>query len=69
MRIAVLDDYQDVALRMADWGSLALDHEVQAFHDHLAGEDAVAARLADFEIVVATRERTPFPRSLIERLP
>lgn len=54
---------------MADWGSLALDHEVQAFHDHLAGEDAVAARLADFEIVVATRERTPFPRSLIERLP
>ncbi len=69
MRIAVLDDYQDVALRMADWDSLSPDAEVQAFHDHLAGEDAVAARLADFEIVVAMRERTPFPRSLIERLP
>lgn len=69
MRIAVLDDYQDVALRMADWDSLAPDAEMQAFHDHLAGEDAVAARLADFEIVVAMRERTPFPRSLIERLP
>ena len=69
MRVAVLDDYQDVALRMADWESLTADAEVQAFRDHLAGEDAVAARLADFEIVVAMRERTPFPRSLIERLP
>ncbi len=69
MRIAVLDDYQDVALRMANWDSLAPDAEMQAFHDHLAGEDGVAARLADFEIVVAMRERTPFPRSLIERLP
>ena len=69
VRIAVLDDYQDVALRMAAWDSLAPGAEVQAFHDHLTGEDAVAARLADFEIVVAMRERTPFPRSLIERLP
>ena len=69
MRIAVLDDYQDVALRMAAWDSLAPGAKVQAFHDHLTGEDAVAARLADFEIVVAMRERTPFPRSLIERLP
>jgi phosphoglycerate dehydrogenase-like enzyme len=68
MRAAVLDDYQRVARDYGDWDSLG-DVEVTVFHDHLHDEDDVAERLAPFEIVVAMRERTPFPRSLLERLP
>jgi phosphoglycerate dehydrogenase-like enzyme len=68
MRAAVLDDYQGVARGYADWDSLD-GVEVTVFQDHLSTEDAVAERLAPFEIVVAMRERTPFPRSLLERLP
>jgi phosphoglycerate dehydrogenase-like enzyme len=68
-RVALLDDYQGAALGMADWKSLPKDTEVVVFQDHLADEAALAARLADFEIVMALRERTPFPRSLLERLP
>lgn len=68
-RVALLDDYQGVALRMADWKSLPAGTEVVAFPDHLADENALAARLADFDIVMAMRERTPFTRSLLERLP
>ncbi len=66
-RVAVLDDYQEVALEMADWGILPSDVEV--FRDHLSDQDAVVERLKDFEIIVAMRERTPFPRTLLERLP
>ncbi|MDO8478180.1 MAG: D-2-hydroxyacid dehydrogenase family protein [Candidatus Rokubacteria bacterium] len=54
---------------MADWKSLPTGTEVVVFKDHLADEDALAARLADFDIIMALRERTPFPRSLLERLP
>jgi len=68
-RVALLDDYQGVALSMADWKSLPAATEVAVFKDHLADEDALAARLADFEIIMALRERTPFPRTLLERLP
>ncbi len=68
-RVAILDDYQDVALRMADWSSLPSGVEVVVFRDHAAAEDQVAARLADFDVVVAMRERTPFPKSLLDRLP
>jgi phosphoglycerate dehydrogenase-like enzyme len=68
-RVALLDDYQGVALRMADWKSLPAGTDVVAFPDHLADESALAARLADFDIVMAMRERTPFTRSLLERLP
>jgi phosphoglycerate dehydrogenase-like enzyme len=66
-RVAILDDYQAVALRLADWGSLPAD--VAVFRDHVADEAGVAARLADFDAVVAMRERTPFTRSLLARLP
>jgi phosphoglycerate dehydrogenase-like enzyme len=69
VQVAVLDDYQDVARRMADWGALPPGTEVQVFRDHLAEEDAVAERLRDFQVAVAMRERTPFPRSLFARLP
>ena len=68
-RVALLDDYQGVARSMADWKSLPADTEVVVFKDHLADEKALAARLADFDIIMAMRERTPFPRSLFERLP
>lgn len=69
MRVAVLDDYQDVALASADWSSIEARAEIEVFRDHLADEDALVERLAAFEIIVAMRERTPFPRSLVERLP
>jgi phosphoglycerate dehydrogenase-like enzyme len=69
VRVAVLDDYQGVALQMADWRQLPADVQVQVFRDHLAEASAVAARLRDVDIVVAMRERTPFPRSLLAQLP
>lgn len=68
-RVALLDDYQGVALGMADWKSLPKGTDVVAFKDNLAAGDALAARLADFDIIMAVRERTPFPRTLLERLP
>jgi phosphoglycerate dehydrogenase-like enzyme len=68
-RIAVLDDYQQVADRFADWSKLPEPAEVVTFSDHVDDEDALAARLAPFDVVVAMRERTPFRRSLLERLP
>ncbi|NGO74000.1 D-2-hydroxyacid dehydrogenase family protein, partial [Streptomyces boncukensis] len=69
MRCAVLDDFQDAATRFADWSPVADRVEVTAFRDHLATEDELAARLADFDIVVTLRERVPFRAALLERLP
>jgi phosphoglycerate dehydrogenase-like enzyme len=68
-RIAILDDYQNAALRVADWSRLQKDHEIVSFRERLPDIDAVAKALADFEIVGIMRERTPFPRALFERLP
>jgi len=68
-RVAILDDYQNVALQMADWSSLPKDVEVRVFQDHLKDEDPLVGRLKDFDIVMAMRERTAFPRSVFERLP
>jgi len=68
-KVAVLDDYQGVALEMADWGSLPDGVSVDVFSDHLSDEDEVAGRLRPYDAVVAMRERTPFRRGLIERLP
>lgn len=69
MKIAVLDDYQGVALEFADWSVLPRDCEVTVFRDTLADQDALVERLLPFEIVCAMRERTPFPASLLVRLP
>jgi len=69
MRVAILDDYQGVALRLADWQSLHPQAQITAFDDHLDDESAVAHRLHTFEGVVLMRERTPFPASLLARLP
>ena len=69
VRVAVLDDYQDVARKMTDWSVLPADVVVAVFRDHLTDQTAVARRLKDFDIVMAMRERTPFPRTLLEQLP
>lgn len=69
MRISILDDYQGVALELADWSALKARAEIVALRRPFADEDDAARTLAGSEIVVAMRERTPFPRSLIERLP
>lgn len=69
VKVAILDDYQNVALQMADWSPLAGRATVAVFDDHLDDPDAVAARLAPFEVVCVMRERTPLTRGLLERLP
>ncbi len=67
--IAVLDDYQNAALRVADWSGLQAAHKVVAFTQRLADVDAVVRALADFEVIGIMRERTPFSRAVFERLP
>ena len=69
MKLAILDDYQGVALKSADWSALHDAVAITVFDHYLGGADRVADALADFEIVCAMRERTLFPRALFERLP
>ena len=69
MDVAILDDYQAVAQQMADWSQLPPGINVQFFHDHIADEDALVDRLKNFQVVMGMRERTPFPRSVLDRLP
>ncbi|CAM5371035.1 D-2-hydroxyacid dehydrogenase family protein [Streptomyces griseorubiginosus] len=69
LRCAVLDDFQQVATTLADWSPVADRVEVVSYDSHFADEDALAAALADADIVVTLRERVPFPASLIARLP
>ena len=69
VRIAVLDDYQNVALSLAGWSALDERATVTVFNDHLADSDAVVERLQPFDIVCVMRERTPMTRAIIERLP
>jgi phosphoglycerate dehydrogenase-like enzyme len=69
MKIAVLDDYQGVALKMADWSGLANRAQVDVFSDHLADADAVVKRLLPYDIICVMRERTPLQRGVLERLP
>ncbi|MEU9027297.1 D-2-hydroxyacid dehydrogenase family protein [Streptomyces sp. NPDC048383] len=70
LRCAVLDDFQGAATTLADWSEVtARGVEVVTYADHLDDEDELAARLADFDVVVTLRERVPFPASLLERLP
>lgn len=69
MKIAILDDYQEVARDLADWDTLPTGTTVTVFHDTIADEAALVARLAPFEIIGAMRERTPFPESVLARLP
>ncbi|NUS24679.1 MAG: D-2-hydroxyacid dehydrogenase family protein [Streptomyces sp.] len=65
----MLDDYQGAALDLADWSGLGDRVEVRSVREHIADRDKLAAELADCEIVVAMRERTPFDADLLSRLP
>ncbi|MFI9274154.1 D-2-hydroxyacid dehydrogenase family protein [Kitasatospora sp. NPDC052896] len=67
VKVAILDDYQGVALECADWGRL--DAEVEVFTEHIADADELVRRLAGFEVVVAMRERTWFTAEVLCRLP
>ena len=69
MKIAILDDYQNVALQMADWTAISKRAEVTVFNDHLSDPDAVVRRLEPFDVVCVMRERTPLRRDAIARLP
>ncbi len=69
LRCAVLDDYQEAAMQFGDWNSLAGRVSVQPFANHFADEDSLVSGLADFDIIVANRERTPFSASTFARLP
>ncbi len=69
LRIAILDDYQHVALNLADWGSLPAGTVIQPFSEPARDEADLVRRLQDFDVVVAMRERTRFSASVIERLP
>lgn len=67
MRIAILDDYQNVARSFADWDRL--DAEITVFTEHIPNQDDVVAALAEFDVVVAMRERTRFSADVLRRLP
>lgn len=69
VNIAVLDDYQGVALTLADWSKVTARARVTVFNDHLDDVEALIERLAPFDVVCVMRERTPLRRAVIERLP
>jgi D-3-phosphoglycerate dehydrogenase len=69
VRCAILDDYQNVVLKVADWSPVKGDVDIKVFNQHLGGADSVVAALKDFEIVVAMRERTGFPKAVVDALP
>jgi D-3-phosphoglycerate dehydrogenase len=69
MRIAVLDDYQRVALNLADWNRLGPDAKVDVFDRNLATVEGAASALKPYEVICLMRERMPMPRALIEQLP
>jgi phosphoglycerate dehydrogenase-like enzyme len=69
VRCAILDDYQNVVLKIADWSAVKGDVEIKVFNEHLSGPDQVIEALQGFQIVVAMRERTPFPKAVIDALP
>jgi phosphoglycerate dehydrogenase-like enzyme len=69
MKIAILDDYQNVALKMADWSALSERAEITVFNDHVADTSALVERLLPFDVVCVMRERTPLPREILQHLP
>jgi D-3-phosphoglycerate dehydrogenase len=68
-RCAVLDDYQNVVLKLADWGQIAADVDVTVFNKPMKGPEEVQRTLQDFHIVCMMRERTPFRRETLTALP
>jgi len=68
LSVAILDDFQNVTRELADWGRLPPHVGVTIFNEHFEGEELIE-RISPFDVLVITRERTPFPRSVVERLP
>src|SRR5258705_5050548 len=68
-RCAILDDFQNVALKVADWSKVTGDVDITVFNEHLGDADNVVKALQGFQIICAMRERTAFPRAVIEKLP
>jgi phosphoglycerate dehydrogenase-like enzyme len=69
VRAAILDDYQNVAMGMTDWSPIAKDVEIKVFNKPFGNQDEAIKALQGFAVVVGMRERTPFPRKVIEALP
>src|SRR6266478_4829831 len=69
VKIAILDDYQNVALSIAEWSAVAKKAEITVFNDHIDQTDALIERLLPFDVICVMRERTPLRRDVIERLP
>jgi len=69
IRVAVLDDWQGIARQSADWTKLQQQADIVFFEEPFAGPDKLAKALAEFDIIIAMRERTKFSRELIDRLP
>jgi phosphoglycerate dehydrogenase-like enzyme len=69
LRCAILDDYINLALRVADWSKVSDRADITVFNEPFASTEAAAGALKDFEIICAMRERTPFPRALFAALP
>ena len=69
MKVAILDDYQNVALQLADWSAVRQHAEITVFNDHLAEPAAVVAHLRPFDAVCVMRERTPLTREILQQLP
>jgi phosphoglycerate dehydrogenase-like enzyme len=65
----VLDDYQNISLKMADWSSIPGNPEIRVFNDHVSDENLLVERLLPFDIVCIMRERTPISATLLDRLP
>src|ERR1700740_845617 len=69
MNIAILDDYQNVAMRLADWSGVRRHAEITVFNDHVADPAAVVERLRPFGAICVMRERTPLTREILQQLP
>ena len=69
IRIAILDDYQNIALSMADWSAVEKNAEITVFHDHISDQDKLVERLLPFNVLSVMRERTPLNKEIFDRLP
>jgi phosphoglycerate dehydrogenase-like enzyme len=69
MKVAILDDYQNVALQLADWSDVRHHAEITVFDDHIADPSAVVERLQPFEVICVMRERTPLTGVILQQLP
>jgi phosphoglycerate dehydrogenase-like enzyme len=69
LKAVILDDYQNVALKMADWSVLDGRVDITVFNDHLSDAEELIERLMPFDVVCVMRERAPLTREIIERLP